>query len=52
LATWVSAGWDLFTATRIKAAAKSRVLVTKTSNKLKPFLSKINPMKAAFDKDT
>jgi len=47
----VFAGWDLFKDNAYEAAAKAGVLSKEHLAKVKPFLSKIKPMKAAFDKE-
>jgi myo-inositol-1-phosphate synthase len=47
----VFAGWDLFKDNAYEAAAKAGVLSKEDLGKVKPFLSKIKPMKAAFDKE-
>jgi myo-inositol-1-phosphate synthase len=47
----VFAGWDIFRDNAYEAAAKAGVLSPEHLAKVKPFLSKIKPMKAAFDKE-
>jgi myo-inositol-1-phosphate synthase len=47
----VFAGWDIFKDNAYEAAAKAGVLSKEDLAKVKPFLSKIKPMKAAFDKE-
>ena len=47
----VFGGWDLFKDNAYQAASKAGVLSNEDLKKVKPFLSKINPMKAAFDKE-
>jgi len=47
----VFGGWDLFKDNAYEAAAKAGVLSKEHLAKVKPFLSKIKPMKAAFDKE-
>src|SRR5882724_568210 len=47
----VFGGWDLFKDNAYQAAAKAGVLSNEDLKKVKPFLSKIKPMKAAFDKE-
>jgi len=47
----VFSGWDLFKDNAYVAAAKAGVLSKEHLAKVKPFLSKIKPMKAAFDKE-
>jgi len=47
----VFGGWDLFQDNAYEAAAKAGVLSKEHLGKVKPFLSKIKPMKAAFDKE-
>ncbi|MGC1292576.1 MAG: inositol-3-phosphate synthase, partial [Candidatus Acidiferrales bacterium] len=45
----VFGGWDLFPDTAHEAATKAGVLDANHLRKVQPFLSKIKPMKAAFD---
>jgi myo-inositol-1-phosphate synthase len=45
----VFGGWDIFPDTAYEAATKAGVLDAKHLDRAKPFLSKIRPMKAAFD---
>ncbi|MFZ0922815.1 MAG: inositol-3-phosphate synthase, partial [Candidatus Acidiferrales bacterium] len=45
----VFGGWDLFPDTAHQAATKAGVLDANHLRKVQPFLSKIKPMKAAFD---
>ncbi len=45
----VFGGWDIFPDTAYQAACKAGVLEQKHLDQAKPFLSKIRPMKAAFD---
>jgi myo-inositol-1-phosphate synthase len=47
----VFSGWDLFKDNAYVAAAKAGVLSKEHLAKVKPFLSKIKPMKAAFDRE-
>ena len=47
----VFAGWDIFRDNAYEAAANAGVLNPEHLAKVKPFLSKIKPMKAAFDKE-
>jgi myo-inositol-1-phosphate synthase len=47
----VFGGWDLFKDNAYEAAAKAGVLSKEHLAKVKRFLSKIKPMKAAFDKE-
>src|SRR5216683_6483343 len=47
----VFGGWDPFKDNAYQAAAKAGVLSNEDLKKVKPFLSKIKPMKAAFDKE-
>ena len=47
----VFGGWDIFRDNAYEAAAKAGVLSPEHLAKVKPFLSKIKPMKAAFDKE-
>src|SRR5215467_14298537 len=47
----VFGGWDLFKDNAYEAAAKAGVLSKEHLGKVRPFLSKIKPMKAAFDKE-
>jgi myo-inositol-1-phosphate synthase len=47
----VFGGWDIFKDNAYQAAAKAGVLSNEHLAKVKPFLSKIKPMKAAFDKE-
>jgi myo-inositol-1-phosphate synthase len=47
----VFGGWDIFMDNAYQAAAKAGVLSSEHLAKVKPFLSKIKPMKAAFDKE-
>src|SRR3989475_4901416 len=47
----VFGGWDLFKDTAYEAALHAGVLSKEDLAKVKPFLSKIKPMKAAFDKE-
>src|SRR5215813_3013232 len=47
----VFGGWDIFKDNAYEAAAKAGVLSKEHLHKVKPFLSKIKPMKAAFDKE-
>ncbi|HVO58875.1 MAG TPA: inositol-3-phosphate synthase [Dongiaceae bacterium] len=47
----VFGGWDLFKDNAYEAAAHAGVLSKEDLGKVKPFLSKIKPMKAAFDKE-
>jgi myo-inositol-1-phosphate synthase len=47
----VFAGWDIFRDNAYEAAANAGVLSPEHLAKVKPFLSKIKPMKAAFDKE-
>src|SRR5215467_7510045 len=44
-------GWDLFKDNAYEAAAKAGVLSKEHLSKVQPLLSKIKPMKAAFDKE-
>jgi myo-inositol-1-phosphate synthase len=44
-------GWDIFKDNAYEAAANAGVLSKEHLGKVKPFLSKIKPMKAAFDKE-
>ena len=45
----VFAGWDIFTDNAYQSAANAGVLNLQDLGKVKPFLSTIKPMKAAFD---
>ena len=47
----VFGGWDLFKDNAYEAAAKAGVLSKEHLGHVKPFLSKIKPMRAAFDKE-
>ena len=47
----VFGGWDIFKDNAYEAASKAGVLSPEDLLKVKPFLSKIKPMKAAFDKE-
>jgi len=47
----VFGGWDIFRDNAYEAAANAGVLSPEHLAKVKPFLSKIKPMKAAFDKE-
>src|SRR5229473_5246875 len=47
----VFGGWDLFKDDAYQAASKAGVLSNEDLKKVRPFLSKIKPMKAAFDKE-
>jgi len=47
----VFGGWDLFKDNAYQAASNAGVLSNEDLAKVKPFLSKIKPMKAAFDKE-
>ena len=47
----VFGGWDIFKDNAYEAAANAGVLSPEHLSKVKPFLSKIKPMKAAFDKE-
>jgi myo-inositol-1-phosphate synthase len=47
----VFGGWDLFKDNAYEAAAKAGVLSKEHLGRVKPFLSKIKPMRAAFDKE-
>src|SRR3989441_3084410 len=47
----VFGGWDLFKDNAYEAASHAGVLSKEDLDKVKPFLSKIKPMKAAFDKE-
>jgi myo-inositol-1-phosphate synthase len=47
----VFGGWDIFRDNAYEAAASAGVLSPEHLAKVKPFLSKIKPMKAAFDKE-
>jgi len=47
----VFGGWDIFRDNAYEAAAKAGVLSREHLAKIKPFLGKIKPMKAAFDKE-
>ncbi len=47
----VFGGWDIFKDTAYEAASNAGVLSKEHLQKVKPFLSKIEPMKAAFDKE-
>jgi myo-inositol-1-phosphate synthase len=47
----VFGGWDIFRDTAYEAASNAGVLSKEDLLKVKPFLSKIKPMKAAFDKE-
>jgi len=47
----VFCGWDIFKDNAYEAAANAGVLSPEHLAKVKPFLSKIKPMKAAFDKE-
>src|SRR4030095_10400290 len=47
----VFGGWDIFKDNAYQAAAKAGVLSSEHLAKVKAVLSKINPMKAAFDKE-
>jgi myo-inositol-1-phosphate synthase len=44
-------GWDIFKDNAYQAAAKAGVLSPQDLEKVKPFLSGITPMKAAFDRE-
>ena len=46
----VFGGWDVFKDNAYQAAAKAGVLSPQDLEKVKPFLSGIAPMKAAFDR--
>src|ERR1700747_3749102 len=45
----VFAGWDIYKDTAFQSAANAGVLSLEDLEKVKPFLSGIKPMKAAFD---
>src|SRR5262250_2402246 len=47
----VFGGWDIFKDNAYEAAAKAGVLSKEHLGKVRPFLAKIKPMKAAFDKE-
>jgi myo-inositol-1-phosphate synthase len=47
----VFGGWDIFKDTAYEAAANAGVLSKEDLQKVKPFLSKLKPMRAAFDKE-
>src|SRR5262250_405233 len=47
----VFGGWDIFKDNAYEAAAKAGVLSREHLGKVRPFLSKIKPMKAAFDRE-
>lgn len=47
----VFGGWDIFKDTAYEAAANAGVLSPEDLKQVKPFLSKIKPMTAAFDKE-
>ena len=47
----VFGGWDIFRDTAYEAASNAGVLSQEDLRKVKPFLSKIKPMTAAFDKE-
>jgi myo-inositol-1-phosphate synthase len=47
----VFGGWDIFKDNAYEAASNAGVLSKEDLLKVKPFLSKIKPMKAAFDKE-
>ena len=47
----VFGGWDIFKDNAYEAASNAGVLSPEHLGKVKPFLSKIKPMKAAFDKE-
>jgi myo-inositol-1-phosphate synthase len=47
----VFGGWDIFKDNAYEAASNAGVLSPEDLLKVKPFLSKIKPMKAAFDKE-
>jgi myo-inositol-1-phosphate synthase len=47
----VFGGWDIFKDNAYQAASKAGVLSEKDLEKVKPFLSGISPMKAAFDRE-
>jgi myo-inositol-1-phosphate synthase len=47
----VFGGWDIFKDTAYEAASNAGVLSKEDLKKVKPFLSKIKPMTAAFDKE-
>ncbi len=47
----VFGGWDIFKDNAYEAASNAGVLSKEDLFKVKPFLSKIKPMKAAFDKE-
>ena len=47
----VFGGWDIFKDTAYEAASNAGVLSKEDLRKVKPFLSKIKPMTAAFDKE-
>src|SRR5215475_4808145 len=47
----VFGGWDIFKDDAYQAASKAGVLSLQDLEKVKPFLSKIKPMKAAFDRE-
>jgi myo-inositol-1-phosphate synthase len=47
----VFGGWDIFKDNAYEAAANAGVLSPEHLGRVKPFLSKIKPMKAAFDKE-
>src|SRR3954471_11839511 len=47
----VFGGWDIFKDNAYQAASKAGVLSAQDLDKVKPFLSGISPMKAAFDQE-
>src|ERR1700747_803887 len=47
----VFGGWDIFKDNAYQAASKAGVLSEKDLEKVRPFLSNIAPMKAAFDRE-
>jgi len=47
----VFGGWDIFKDTAYEAASNAGVLSQEDLRNVKPFLSKIKPMKAAFDRE-
>jgi len=47
----VFTGWDIFEDDMYTAASKAGVLDQRLLDKIKPFLSKIKPQKAAFDRN-
>jgi len=47
----VFGGWDIFKDNAYQAASKAGVLSSEDLQKVKPFLSGITPMKAAFDRE-